>query len=822
MPFKSEAQRKYLWANEPEIARDWTDTYGSGIHKAKGGRIGFQAGTPPGVTGQTGGGYSDRERHQQQAADRRTRDLGPGWQTQVAPKPTHIPRESSAEKINQRLNKIFSNRESGNIADRTSFINKNRAALIKAGLIEDEGDVYGTGRLQDWNWTGPGELGDYAALKALQDPDIGYTGGYHDVNDPRHPDYDPRGGGEGEQPWLYPQGGIAATGTGSSTVADLGLGSGHYKVPSQYVVAADGGRIGLQRGGPPGGGDRGMRGTGRDYGSSYGPGRDRGWSPGAGGTQHIPTHVPTPTPRPDPTPDPKPDRFPGGGIRAINPYINVNQNRYDNQKRDWEDYLRNIGNEDYNVPTDYQAKVTKQDLARYSQQKNLINAQDYSSAMDTTFAGSEITPYEFEQLKKGNITEPGTYRETPEGPVLVAQGGIIGSVGGTSRQKYQAGNMVGAEIEGAEMEGAMMQSKEVIKELYDALIAQGLSPQEAMEKIKEILAATQAQEPEAPMMGEEFPGQEFGRAPAAFGGIMDTYTGRRKYGLGSLNPFKLVKKAVNKVKKLASSKLGKMALMYAAGTYLGGTQAFGGEGLGWKKFGARLLDPMGGQGIGNIFNPTGGLGEGKGWGVFRGAPAATSSPYLASGAAGGARLPGAAANISKIAPAVAKSDWSKYILPASVAAGLYTAEQPLGELDDTTEEWDEEKAAWDKYYAGLGGDYRVPDEYIKSAQGGRIGRQEGGLMDLGGMEKDYRDDGGFVPLGGEEKADDVPARLSRNEFVFTADAVRNAGGGDIDKGAEVMENVMKNLEAGGKVSEESQGQGAQDMFEVSERLSEVV
>ena len=105
----------------------------------------------------------------------------------------------------------------------------------------------------------------------------------------------------------------------------------------------------------------------------------------------------------------------------------------------------------------------------------------------------------------------------------------------------------------------------------------------------------------------------------------------------------------------------------------------------------------------------------------------------------------------------------------------------------------------------------------------RIDRQEGGLMDLGGMEKDYRNDGGFVPLGGEEKADDVPARLSRNEFVFTADAVRNAGGGDIDAGAEVMENVMKNLEGGGKISEESQGLGgAGDMFATSERLSEVV
>jgi len=106
--------------------------------------------------------------------------------------------------------------------------------------------------------------------------------------------------------------------------------------------------------------------------------------------------------------------------------------------------------------------------------------------------------------------------------------------------------------------------------------------------------------------------------------------------------------------------------------------------------------------------------------------------------------------------------------------------------------------------------------------GGRIRAQEGGLMDLGGMEKDYRNDGGFVPLGGEEKADDVPARLSRNEFVFTADAVRNAGGGDMDRGAEVMENVMKNLEGGGKISAESQGKGAQEMFEVSERLSEVV
>ena len=109
------------------------------------------------------------------------------------------------------------------------------------------------------------------------------------------------------------------------------------------------------------------------------------------------------------------------------------------------------------------------------------------------------------------------------------------------------------------------------------------------------------------------------------------------------------------------------------------------------------------------------------------------------------------------------------------------------------------------------------------AMGGRIRRAEGGLMDLGGMEKDYRAEGGFVPIGAEEKADDVPARLSVNEFVMTADAVRGAGGGDIDKGAEIMENVMKNLEQGGQMSEESQGmQGARNMFQTSQRLGDII
>jgi hypothetical protein len=56
-----------------------------------------------------------------------------------------------------------------------------------------------------------------------------------------------------------------------------------------------------------------------------------------------------------------------------------------------------------------------------------------------------------------------------------------------------------------------------------------------------------------------------------------------------------------------------------------------------------------------------------------------------------------------------------------------------------------------------------------------------------------------VPVGIKEKADDVPAMLSKNEFVFTADAVRNAGNGDVEKGAQRLYNTMKTLENGGIV-----------------------
>ena len=77
------------------------------------------------------------------------------------------------------------------------------------------------------------------------------------------------------------------------------------------------------------------------------------------------------------------------------------------------------------------------------------------------------------------------------------------------------------------------------------------------------------------------------------------------------------------------------------------------------------------------------------------------------------------------------------------------------------------------------------------AMGGIIGLMGGGMPS---MEMDYRG-GGFIPVGAKERADDVPARLSKNEFVMTADAVRAAGGGSVNEGARRMYELMNNLEA---------------------------
>ena len=217
-----------------------------------------------------------------------------------------------------------------------------------------------------------------------------------------------------------------------------------------------------------------------------------------------------------------------------------------------------------------------------------------------------------------------------------------------------------------------------------------------------------------------------------------------------------------KVKKVFKSPLGKMALLGGLGMLTGGAGASSFMG---KLKGSNFLKSMllkGGKGawsMGNI------------------------SPWKAIG------------GISALSGLMAAKNYKKYD-----DWGEGSDDTGLGDLDQYRNYYNQQRA-----FRAEGGD------------------AESGLMDMGGMEKDYREDGGFVPIGGKEKADDVPARLSKNEFVMTADAVRGAGEGDIDKGAEVMYNMMKNLEAGGNVSEESQGlDGAREMFETSQRLEEVL
>jgi len=298
-----------------------------------------------------------------------------------------------------------------------------------------------------------------------------------------------------------------------------------------------------------------------------------------------------------------------------------------------------------------------------------------------------------------------------------------------------------------------------------------------------------------------------GRITRAGGGIMNAVP-RQGYFLGKI--VKGVGKAVSGVAKAAGkvlkSDVGKMALLaggaYLAGGYLPGGGGIGGGFANFKNLGRHAFLKKGMN-----FGDKGALSLGKILGL------SAALPFI----------PG----INKVPE---NEDIGMTDRGGRLIDPLTGEEGTPQSMRDNIEIAKQEAAGDPIKLAQLNQKYNnmlfsnLPYEnYGTYAQGGRIKAQEGGLMNLGGMEKDYRAEGGFVPIGKEEKADDVPARLSVNEFVFTADAVRNAGGGDIDKGAEVMENMMKNLENGGRVSEESQGNtGAQEMFSVSERIGEVI
>ena len=349
-----------------------------------------------------------------------------------------------------------------------------------------------------------------------------------------------------------------------------------------------------------------------------------------------------------------------------------------------------------------------------------------------------------------------------------------------------------------------------------------------------------------------------GRVPAAYGGLMGN-DGRRAYGLGSF--FKSVtkpfKKAAKTIKKVAKSPIGKLALGYLATAGLGNLAAGGGN---WSRFIGSATKP-GWLRPSQVLSNIGGMFPGSDkvkytteqlvdlefdklklkfpdadkFKLYEHAKKLIDTQGT-TGGLGKTAMKAAAFGLPALALAYPKFGETPGLsmtdaTGANKAAADAWAQTHLKGLDE--EDWQltsgseltplEYAAQGGRIGYKKGGDHTDRQLALNTLYGIRTEAQEGGLMDLGGMEKDYREEGGFVPIGGQERADDVPARLSKNEFVFTADAVRSAGGGDIDAGAEVMENVMNNLEQGGQISEESQGlEGARNMFATAQRLEGVL
>jgi hypothetical protein len=309
------------------------------------------------------------------------------------------------------------------------------------------------------------------------------------------------------------------------------------------------------------------------------------------------------------------------------------------------------------------------------------------------------------------------------------------------------------------------------------------------------------------------------RFAAAQGGVA-----RQAYGLGSL-----VRKITRPIKKILKSDIGKAALLYGAATYLGGTKAMSGDGT--LSFMDRLRSP---ELLKNLVYT-----DGK-FSPFKGIAAATALTSLLS------KDEEEDEDLDQISSREDKSGLKEQMAtykpfrfelqsPYRLAANggrigyeeggnINPADLPMSreglptyEDIETGEEVDypyknkERSSAPDidaelfQMYLDAIGSGKIPrsttfDQYKElmgetaSMSPERTMANEGGLMSLGGNEMDLRG-GGFVPLGAREKADDVPARLSKNEFVFTADAVRAAGGGDVDRGANLMYKTMKNLES---------------------------
>jgi len=334
------------------------------------------------------------------------------------------------------------------------------------------------------------------------------------------------------------------------------------------------------------------------------------------------------------------------------------------------------------------------------------------------------------------------------------------------------------------------------------------------------------------------------------GGIMNAVP-REQYGLGSV--FKGVKKAVKgatkTVKKIASSDLGKAAITGAVLFGIPGMGATGGLGgglLGRASFGGAAPGVFGLGGIGNLFGAStiGNLGESaSGFGkIAKFAGLAGVAGFLTStlGMSQGQAKEELTRDPSKylelyyrnLNPPTADTNSEQYEQEVrdfvSTNTSEYKAEGGRIGYGDGTMSPDEYFSGKEKYMKQkqMEDMIREYERYMRDknmkrdevAMGGRMkyamgdtasqnAMQAAGIEGLpmrqnpkGVQELDLRDNGGFIPpVGIKEKEDDIPAMLSNNEFVFTADAVRGMGDGDVELGAQRMYDQMKTLEKGGRV-----------------------
>ncbi|MGA0083518.1 MAG: hypothetical protein ACO3H5_07735, partial [Candidatus Nanopelagicales bacterium] len=301
------------------------------------------------------------------------------------------------------------------------------------------------------------------------------------------------------------------------------------------------------------------------------------------------------------------------------------------------------------------------------------------------------------------------------------------------------------------------------------------------------------------------------------GGIMDVMP-RDMAKFGGLK--KIFKKATNVVKDVVKSDIGKAALLGAAAFGVPGTQ-FGGL-FGRAGLGGQATGLFGSKGIGatlfgtpasTVFNPNASFSSStpgffqKALNTLKGGSLSNLIPETAMGRAGAVAAIGGLTGF--LAGQGKSTEEIEAIMDRPESLKPYLKQYYLNlnpDLKDTMEG----EAAAEEFAQSQMGEYG----YQNKAYGGRMMKALGDTAQMasgieglplrqnpmGTNEIDLRETGGFIPpVGIKEKADDIPAMLSNNEFVFTADAVRGMGGGDVNLGAQRMYDMMKKLENGGRV-----------------------